>query len=315
MKAVAVALVLIAGAAVVLWFGNTLNSWVLGGLIGGLAALLLSIPICLTLFAYLSRRHDEHLRVEAEAQEQEAMAYGYYAEGAPQARLVRRAYIEPSVIDSQAASLQEEKYRYVQDQYEQQQYAARHLPTPTSQRLPTTRQGQLPQRASASTRGGEGAVPKQQARNVPLMRTKDLTGRRTTRRMSYPGFAGYEPGSFHSQHRSAALRAARQEAAEQYDDVDVEIFPPNDSQRLPAPRRVSRSLREQQDKVERLPRSTRQFRRVVDATSSQGGSYPACILVYSRRRIGLLCAVPRSLRLRSTTTMNKDTYSPGSFLC
>ena len=47
MKAVAVALVLIAGAAVVLWYGNTLNSWVLGGLIGGLAALLLSIPISL----------------------------------------------------------------------------------------------------------------------------------------------------------------------------------------------------------------------------------------------------------------------------
>src|SRR5436309_2581410 len=47
MKAVATALVLIAGAAVVLWYGNTLNSWVLGGLIGGLAALLLSIPISL----------------------------------------------------------------------------------------------------------------------------------------------------------------------------------------------------------------------------------------------------------------------------
>jgi len=50
MKAVATALVLIVGAAVVLWYGNTLNSWVLGGLIGGLAALLISIPISLTLF-------------------------------------------------------------------------------------------------------------------------------------------------------------------------------------------------------------------------------------------------------------------------
>src|ERR1700687_1873395 len=40
MRVAAVALVVIVGAAVVLWFGNTLNSLVLGGLIGGLAALL-----------------------------------------------------------------------------------------------------------------------------------------------------------------------------------------------------------------------------------------------------------------------------------
>src|SRR5947208_3369970 len=67
MRVAAVALVVIVGAAVVLWFGNTLNSLVLGGLIGGLAALLLSIPISLTLFSYLSRRHDERLKAEAEA--------------------------------------------------------------------------------------------------------------------------------------------------------------------------------------------------------------------------------------------------------
>src|SRR2546421_11152318 len=62
MRAAAVALVLIVGAAVVLWFGNMLNSWVLGGLMGGLAALLLSVPISLTLFSFLARRHDEQLR-------------------------------------------------------------------------------------------------------------------------------------------------------------------------------------------------------------------------------------------------------------
>ncbi len=73
MRAAAVALVLILGAAVVLWYANTLNSWVLGGLIGGLAALLLSIPISLTLFSYLSRRHEE--RLKAEAQEEMAQAH------------------------------------------------------------------------------------------------------------------------------------------------------------------------------------------------------------------------------------------------
>src|SRR5450755_3147755 len=88
MKVVAAALVFIAGAAVVLWFGNTLNSWVLGGLIGGLAAILLTIPISLTLFSYLSRRHDEQLRAEAELQQDE---YSQVYEDVP-ARVVRRTY-------------------------------------------------------------------------------------------------------------------------------------------------------------------------------------------------------------------------------
>lgn len=58
MRIAAVALVLIVGAAVVLAFANTLNSWVLGGLLGGLAAILLSIPISLSLFSLLARRHE-----------------------------------------------------------------------------------------------------------------------------------------------------------------------------------------------------------------------------------------------------------------
>ena len=54
MKAAALAFVLLIGAAIVLAFANTLNSWVLGGLIGGLAALLLSIPISLALFTVMA---------------------------------------------------------------------------------------------------------------------------------------------------------------------------------------------------------------------------------------------------------------------
>jgi hypothetical protein len=52
-----IALAIIVGSAVVLWFANSLNSLVLGSLIGGLAGLLLSIPISLTMLSYLSRRH------------------------------------------------------------------------------------------------------------------------------------------------------------------------------------------------------------------------------------------------------------------
>src|SRR5437764_14769995 len=90
MRVAPVALVVIVGAAVILWYGNTLNSLVLGGLIGGLAALLLSIPISLMVFSYFSRRHDEQLR--AEAQEEMALAQLYDYPQVP-ARVAREAPI------------------------------------------------------------------------------------------------------------------------------------------------------------------------------------------------------------------------------
>ena len=73
MKAAALAFVLLIGAAIVLAFANTLNSWVLGGLIGGLAAILLSIPISLALFTILARRHDEQLYAQGQEQEDEVV--------------------------------------------------------------------------------------------------------------------------------------------------------------------------------------------------------------------------------------------------
>jgi hypothetical protein len=71
MRVAAVALVLIVGAAVVLAFANTLNSWVLGGLLGGLAAILLSIPISLALFTLLARRHDARRQADEPLFEEE----------------------------------------------------------------------------------------------------------------------------------------------------------------------------------------------------------------------------------------------------
>jgi hypothetical protein len=71
MRVAAMAFVLVVGAAVVLVFANTLNSWVLGGLLGGLAAILLSIPISLVLFTFLARRHDARQKAAAQAFENE----------------------------------------------------------------------------------------------------------------------------------------------------------------------------------------------------------------------------------------------------
>src|SRR5437588_5918008 len=123
MKSVATALVLIAGAAVVLWYGNTLNSWVLGGLIGGLAALLLSIPISLTVFSYFSRRHDEHLREEA--QEEMALAQMCDYPQVP-ARMAREAY----TVDEEAYRLFIEEEQWREEERRRQIQTARNLTVP-----------------------------------------------------------------------------------------------------------------------------------------------------------------------------------------
>lgn len=75
MRVAAVALVLIVGAAMVLAFANTLNSWVLGGLLGGLASMLLSIPIALALFILLTRRQEARSAKE----EPDELEKGYLA--------------------------------------------------------------------------------------------------------------------------------------------------------------------------------------------------------------------------------------------
>src|SRR6266516_7319012 len=192
MKVVASALVFIAGAAVVLWFGNTLNSWVLGGLIGGLAALLLSVPISLTLFSYLSRRHDEQLRAEAELAETEfSEVYGAYAE--TPARTLRGTY------DAEGYALQEgtEEFWDEEEEYYHPQRAlprptARNLPVPVPQRL--IEQSPVINRLPANRQGTRAPLPRPATRNVPAVRGKDGTGRRTTRNMNnYPGSPGYEP--------------------------------------------------------------------------------------------------------------------------
>jgi hypothetical protein len=240
-KAVATALVLIAGAAVVLWFGNTLNSWVLGGLIGGLAALLLSIPISLTLFSYLSRRHDEQLRAEAEQAVAELEMYEY--EQLP-ARTARAGY----EIEEYAEVEEEEFWDEDEQYYQQRRQQVRSRPQPTPQRYlepsPATN------RQPASRRGTYGPLPKPGTRNVPAARGKDVGSRRpTTRNMSYPGMPGYETGSMLSQQKAAALRAARMEKRQQ-DEDDVEVLPTHISRRLP-------SMRPEQDmtgQYEQLPR-------------------------------------------------------------
>lgn len=226
MKAVAAALVLIAGAAVVLWFGNTLNSWVLGGLIGGLAAILLSIPISLILFSYLSRRHDEQLRAESELAETEQM----YEYADVPVRAVRGAYDEDYALEAGA-----EEFWHAEEEYYQPRSLSRQvqrsLPAPIPQSF--SEQSQTMNRLPAVRQNVRAPLPRPAQKNA--VRAKDASGgRRTTRHMNHPGFPGYEPGSVLRSQKSAALRAARLEKAQQ--DDDVEVLPTHTSKRMPTVR-------------------------------------------------------------------------------
>jgi len=227
MRAAAVALVLILGAAVVLWYANTLNSWVLGGLIGGLAALLLSIPISLTLFSYLSRRHEERLKAETQEEMSQANleAYEDYLE-APVEVYDADGYLLPSA---------EEEWQKEEDTYRMQR-GIRNLPVPVSQpRLPVARRKQSPEHLAPrqSQRSTEyPLVPERQPRPTPQ---KGATGRppAPSRQMRYPGFPGYQVSGQRSAYHTAALRVARQEAAAQHAD-DTEVLSTGTSRKLPA---------------------------------------------------------------------------------
>src|SRR5258708_799798 len=130
MKVVATALVLIAGAAVVLWYGNTLNSWVLGGLVGGVAALLLRIPISLTPFAYISRRHEDRLAAEAQKEEVTLAQMNYQA-----IPMLPRSMRRGSIVDTfevENSLLAPESNMWDEEEYLRTVYSE-HNPPPSTQ--------------------------------------------------------------------------------------------------------------------------------------------------------------------------------------
>lgn len=222
-KAVATALVLIIGAAVILWYGNTLNSWVVGGLVGGFSALLLSIPISLILFFYFSQHY--HQPQQKEALEDETVLVQRDSYSIVQDQL---AYHDNEYVDKD----REFCYKYDEydeyDEYDQQEIynsefeaddeyllaeqslweeelprrvpSSRYLPSPSSVRFPFASQ-HIP---SQRQRDHYGADPERQ----PLQRGK--SGSRPVKNSSS---RGYQTNPSYSYYRSEALRAARMEAA------------------------------------------------------------------------------------------------------
>jgi hypothetical protein len=274
MRAAAVALVLIVGATVVLWFGNMLNSWVLGGLMGGLAALLLSIPISLTLFSFLARRHDEQFRsAEQEVSLAQSGDYGYEDH-------------------AEVAAIYEEAYELSPEDawYEEYNNRRRNLPAPNYPRLPAAGQSHASASVDAGLRQRNMEYPpmlRKQPGTAPLARGKNVPAPRPSpaSRTYYPGFPGYSGNSPRSLHQSAALRTARQEAARQRNDVEVVQSNAYNLKRLPPPRTRHNSMDLSLRPME--PRTSRQLpqqlppirrRRTVDADFVPPG--------YSQRQVG-----------------------------
>jgi hypothetical protein len=285
MKAVAAALVLIAGAAVVLWYGNTLNSWVLGGLIGGLAALLLSIPLSLTLFSLFSRHRNEQYQDEEAVfiQEEISLAqHGTYA--LPRARTMRD-------FDDSDEDTYEEEYA---EEYEEE-YAVTYIEEdiPRSRRtrwqdeeedleyrLPPSRSLPAPSvsRSSASLRGrGSQPLPASQDEREDLSRQygqgrkKDTPTHLPSRR---PGY-GYPVDPMRGNYRSEALRAARKEAVEQAGFDEMDDFSSRSPRRYGARPGRTRPVYDEQEyqpepsrrapSSESTPRYPRRPQRVIDS--------------------------------------------------
>src|SRR5947209_2096749 len=217
MKVAAVALVLLIGAAVVLAFANTLNSWVLGGLIGGLAALLISIPISLILFTILARRHDERQRIEdAVFVREEQARFDDYEDA--QNYDDYEGYQEVYETEAYVLPTDDEAYGEARRSPGRRLPDPRVMPESPYPRLPAAGQSQASTRSSYEQRTYP-RQPRQPAR--PQIQGRGQTpqrphSRRQTREL--------QPRSSRGMQQSAALRAARREAARQYED-DLEVIP------------------------------------------------------------------------------------------
>jgi hypothetical protein len=275
MKAVAAALVLIVGAAVVLWYGNTLNSWVLGGLIGGLAALLLSIPISLTIFSYLSRRHEDAHGEERQGQVTLAQTYEYQDDTPGMG-----AYVDE--VEGSLYPVDEEPWDEDEGAFDAGHPAPGYLSSGQQRNLIQARNTM--KKLPAPRHSPDGPIARSPSSSLSDVPGKTSQGRRPTRRL---------PSTF-SQQRSEALRAARREALRDLDDA----------MEMPTRTRTARSLPSNRptrsQSASRRPPTTRRASRQLDSQATN--MYPKQPRQRSDER-----GVTRSERQRSAPLQDKST--------
>ena len=221
MRAAALAIVCIFGAAVILVFANSLNSWVLGGLIGGLAALLISIPISVMLFTTLSRRHD--LKLQALHEESGEMGY---------VDLDENRYEE--VYDTDSYVLSEEEYYNQTVNRRMADMCA--LPAAGQSYASLSANREFNERMGRSTQSSKRpsqAIPQERRKGSP---TQDLSSDRRQSKRSM-----HEVNAMRSRFQTAALRDARREA-QQNDDVKVIPTHSHAPNKRVSPGRTSQSL-------------------------------------------------------------------------
>ncbi len=268
MRAAAVAIVLIIGAVVILVFANTLNSWVLGGLIGGLAALLISIPISLFIFTFLARRHDQEL--EAIQQELEEMTFADMAEN---------EYAQVYETDFYVLPDEDEFYNDPRSRRSSDLRA-----------LPAAGQSQ----ASAAVKMGyydrTGNYPQGKRKPTQVLRQGRGKGTPTQNLSSdrrQPMRPRDEVNAMRARHQTAALRAARREAAQEFDDVEITPTHSTASYRQVLPTRSSQPLNEQPNRFKQA-RPTRelppQYQQQTANPNSSGSIDAASSQQYGARR-------------------------------
>jgi hypothetical protein len=220
-KTVAMALVLTIGAAVVLWYGNTLNSWVVGGLIGGFAAVLLSIPISLVLFSYFSRHYDVHQQGGVLEHRGLSLAqtssYSIVLDDDNEEYIDEEQefeYDNDEVSDSE--DVDGDEYILVErsvweERQSRQLPPARHVSSPSTARLPVVNQDRL----LGMERGHVDANPEQRSGQREKSQARPV---------KYSGSAGNRNYPSYSRYRSQALRAARAEATLQAEYENENVF-------------------------------------------------------------------------------------------
>ncbi|MDQ6661082.1 MAG: hypothetical protein M3Z24_08965 [Chloroflexota bacterium] len=289
MKAAVVALILVIAAIAVLWFANTLNSWVLGGLIGGLAALLISIPISVTLFVHLSHQHDERLKREAEEDVGVRQSMAHPAR--PVAVYEAEAY--PLLTEQEDEENYEEEYRAIPRRNlpapipsASYQRAPAPAPRQTQQHAPPPRQQQQVSSRSElvarphSTNLASAQRSQAQERDLPAARGRGAPVRRAPAPKPYhPGFPLYARPSERSQQQTSALRGAQREAMQRQSINDISAYPPKrqldsrskqQNEERPLPSKVPNTSRQ----LTKMPGRQYQPRRTVDSTpSTSNGRY------------------------------------------
>ena len=264
MKAAALAFVLLIGAAIVLAFANTLNSWVLGGLIGGLAALLLSIPISLALFTVMARRHDEQLVVQGREQEEEMVLYDddEYAE----------------VYEADAYVLPSEEDQYIEPRRRLPE--VRNVPAPSYPRLPAAGQSHAQAAANGMYNRRSLNYPQGTQRPSQSLSAQENGTRMPAQRLTPTGNLPYMGNQSNAlaKHRTTALRAAQLEAAQELSSEMDDDIPTSTSMSRRLTARPSQPLKVRPG-AGGIPRPTRQLsqqeisptrtRRPVDANTTR----------------------------------------------